>query len=141
MNADRRLPKPFAAVVWDVDGVLLDSEPLHYRALLRVCHRFGATVSNAENEALLGLGLPEVWELLARRHRFPISRDAWLAAIVDDYIEHLDGPLRRPGACEAVAEIDRRGLPQGCVSTAERRIVLANLAAAGVLESMLCRIA
>jgi beta-phosphoglucomutase-like phosphatase (HAD superfamily) len=132
---------PFAAVVWDVDGVLLDSEPLHFRALLEVCRRHGVSVSDRENEGMLGWSLPEVWELLSGRHRFFVSREAWLREIVDEYVARVDGSLTRPRARETIAEIERRGLPQGCVSTAERRIVLANLRAVGVLDLLRCRIA
>ncbi len=132
---------PFAAVIWDVDGVLLDSEPLHFHALLEVCRRHGVSVSDHENESMLGWSLPEVWEMLSSRHRFGVSREAWLLEIVDQYLARVDGSLTRPRVCRTIAEIERRGLPQGCVSTAERRIVLANLRAVGLLDLLRCRIA
>jgi HAD superfamily hydrolase (TIGR01509 family) len=37
-----------AAVIFDLDGVLIDSEPLQYKAYTRVLARFGVTVSAAE---------------------------------------------------------------------------------------------
>ena len=36
----------FQAVAWDIDGTLIDSEPLHHEALVAACQHLGSDVSD-----------------------------------------------------------------------------------------------
>lgn len=122
------------AVVWDIDGVLIDSEPLHLEALRETLATDGLSVSDRDNAALLGLSLYGVWEFFRRHHGLRASYDAWAERIEDHYVAHVEGAMARPGAVERIVELTERGVPQACVSSAERRIVDANLAALGVAD-------
>ncbi len=51
-------------VIFDLDGVLLDSEPLHVEATNRVLHRFGKHLTVEENARFMGLADPEYWAAL-----------------------------------------------------------------------------
>ncbi len=50
----------FRAVAWDIDGTLIDSEPLHQRALVAASAALGVDLSDLEPEAFRGVH--------ARRH-------------------------------------------------------------------------
>ncbi|MCS6924734.1 MAG: HAD family phosphatase [Candidatus Binatia bacterium] len=63
-----------AGVIFDLDGVLIDSEGLYYRAYSEVLQRYGVTVSRREYE--------EYWiargcgpEYIVAKHRLPITPD------------------------------------------------------------------
>lgn len=56
------------AVVFDLDGVLVDSEPIHLRAANRVLARYHARVTADEYRAYIGLGETATWRDWRTRH-------------------------------------------------------------------------
>lgn len=55
----------FKAIIWDVDGIIVDSEPVHYRAFAEVAQRFGAELSWPEYlETYIGYDDRDVFHLL-----------------------------------------------------------------------------
>jgi HAD superfamily hydrolase (TIGR01509 family) len=116
------------AVVWDIDGTLIDSEPAHHAALMQVSARYGAPVAE-DDPRFLGMAMENVFDVLAPHYPAGLSRQAWLDEIVAVYVSLAARlpPLR--GAREAVQALKRAGVPQACVSNSVRRIVDANLAA------------
>jgi HAD superfamily hydrolase (TIGR01509 family) len=116
------------AVVWDIDGTLIDSEPAHHAALMQVSARYGAPVGE-DDPRFLGMAMEDVFDVLAPHYPADLTLQTWNEEIVAVYIElapHLP-PLR--GAREAVLALKRADVPQACVSNSVRRIVDANLAA------------
>ena len=59
-----------------------------------------------------------------------------MSEIIDYYVDNVDGSMARPGARETVDMLAANGVAQAAVSTAARRIVLANLEAVGVHHAM-----
>lgn len=61
---------PFDAVVFDLDGVIVDSEPRHERAFLRVFEEIGYAVDHGMDfAAYLGRSDRALWEDFIARHR------------------------------------------------------------------------
>ena len=127
---------PFAAVAWDVDGTLVDSEPRHHRALLRASRLFGVTLDHLPDEAYRGIHMLDVWKELRGLYPAKLTRDEWLAAINAEYIADRVAMQPMPGAVEAIRALSAAGIPQVCVSNSNRAIVVANLEAIGVGELM-----
>ena len=78
----------FRAVAWDIDGTLVDSEPLHQRALQQTCAALGVDLSDLADDTFRGIHMHDVWEALKPRFPESVSRDAWLAAVERFYVEH-----------------------------------------------------
>jgi beta-phosphoglucomutase-like phosphatase (HAD superfamily) len=57
-----------AAVVFDLDGVLLDSEPHHFRAASRVFAAEGKVLSQAVYRKFIGCGAQETWTAWKMQH-------------------------------------------------------------------------
>ncbi len=55
---------PACCVIFDLDGVILDSEPLHVEATNQVLRRFGKHLSVQENAQFMGLADREYWQAL-----------------------------------------------------------------------------
>lgn len=123
---------PLQAVAWDIDGTLIDSEPVHHIALLTVSARYGVDLSSEPEHRFVGRHLGDVWLALAKHYPRSLEQAAWLAEIHDVYIDNLPRLNARPKMVEAVRALHKRGIPQACVSNSERRIVDANLEVLGI---------
>ncbi|MGK3953005.1 HAD family hydrolase [Microbacterium sp. I2] len=118
MNAPR-----LAAVLWDMDGTLVDTEPYWMAAETPLVESFGGTWSHEQALALVGLGLEDS----AR-----IFQDAGVRMSVDAIIDHLtDEVMRqlavtgvpfRPGARELLANLREAGIKTGLVTMSMRRM-------------------
>ena len=56
------------AVIFDMDGVLLDSEPIGYEAMRLVMDRYGAPYDLAQNDEFVGRTSTESFRILRARH-------------------------------------------------------------------------
>ena len=119
----------FRAVAWDIDGTLIDSEPLHQRALVAASAALGVDISDIEPEAFRGVHAIDIWEALKPRFPTGSSFKTWIAAIEGYYVAHAGELEPIPGALEAVRALAAEGVAQACVSNSGRRIVDANIEA------------
>ena len=122
------------AIAWDVDGTLVDSEPLHHRALLAGSAAFGVDLSDLPDEAFRGIHMGEVWKILRPRLPETLGEEQWLATINRHYVDHRHELAVGPGAVETIRRLAEMGLQQVCVSNSGRVIVDANLDAIAVTE-------
>ncbi len=126
------MSKTFRAVVWDVDGVLIDSEPLHLSSLTETCRRYGFDFDAVDNARWLGKSFIDMWNGIAEFRGFGLTYDELHDEIIDLYVSRVHGAMARAPAPELVARLGLRGVAQACASSSPRRIVEANVAAIGV---------
>lgn len=124
------------AIAWDVDGTLVDSEPLHHRALLAGSAVFGVDLSDLPDEAFRGVHMGDVWTLLRPRLPQALAEEEWLAAINRHYVANRHELVAIPQAVETIRALASMGVPQVCVSNSARMIVDANLDALGIAAEM-----
>lgn len=122
----------FRAVAWDIDGTLVDSEPLHHRALLAASKGFGVDLSDLPDMAFRGVHMGDVWKRLQALFPQGLAEQDWLDAINRHYIEHRHSLTTMPGAVETIRMLADLGIPQVCVSNSCRAVVDANLDAMGI---------
>jgi HAD superfamily hydrolase (TIGR01509 family) len=122
----------FRAVAWDIDGTLIDSEPLHERALAEASAALGADLSDIAPDAFRGVHALDIWKALKPRFPASLAFKTWITAIEDDYIANSRHLPTIPGAVEAMMALAARGVAQACVSNSGRRIVDANIKALGI---------
>lgn len=120
------------AVLWDVDGTLVDSEPLHLRALRAACANCGADPADLPAEGYVGLSPREEWSAVKDRLPDGLTRARWMRERDAYYLAHARGLGAMPHALDAVRRLAGAGLAQAAVSNSSRRIVDANLEAAGL---------
>jgi HAD superfamily hydrolase (TIGR01509 family) len=127
-------PHAPAAVIFDLDGVLVDSETIWDEARRALVERSGRTWRHDAQRAMMGMSSVE-WSCYMRDELgVPMPADAISAAVVasleDRYRERL--PLI-PGAREAVMRLAGRW-PLGLASSANRSIIELVLREAGLVD-------
>ena len=122
------------AVLFDMDGLLIDSEPLWLEAETAVMARLGADWTTADQAQLLGGSLVRTVRYLlgkATRPASPGQVAEWLMTRVTELIRDRGVPLR-PGARELLAEVAAARLPHALVTSSERGFMDAVLARTGL---------
>jgi sugar-phosphatase len=118
------------AVLLDMDGTLVDSDAAVERAWVSWCHRYGVDTAAA---LAVAHGRPAAGTIRELR---PDLDDAEVAAgaqyQLDLQYDDLDDVVALEGMPELFAALDRRALPWAVVTSADRRLAAARLAAAGV---------
>jgi HAD superfamily hydrolase (TIGR01509 family) len=119
------------AIAWDIDGTLVDSEPLHQDCLMEVARHYGINIDD-DPAQFVGISSSDIWRLLQRREPTGLSLEEWSDAIISAYVARVSEVQPFPGAVEAVAGFHAAGFAQCCVSNSSRTIVDANIGALGI---------
>lgn len=122
----------FRAIAWDIDGTLVDSEPLHHRSLIAASRDFGLDLAAREQSDFTGMHMADIWELLADAFPAGTKGEDWRRAIRAHYAAGIGTLTEIAGARETVARLAELGLRQITVSNSGRTVVDANLAAIGI---------
>ncbi len=120
------------AVFWDMDGTLVDSEPLHDAALVSAMRSVGLEAPADLHERVLGKTAAFVYDMMRDEFGLTLPFDEWIALKYDYYMANVAGLQPRPGAIEIYQELRALGVPQAVVSNSDRLIVDANLGAVGL---------
>jgi len=120
----------FKAVVFDMDGLLLDTEVLWQKAEEALFAAHGGVFSHADKMHVIGTSFDFTARYFAERLGEPPERGPEL---VDEMTETMYAAVKRevagrPGALELVARLRGR-VPLGLASNSPRRLVDAALAA------------
>jgi HAD superfamily hydrolase (TIGR01509 family) len=119
-----QLPK---AILFDHDGVLVASEPLHWAAWEKLLSELGIPYNGAEMRMFIGKTAPEIMMMLLNRYlpgwdpaKYNLTD---LARRKNDYyLEAAKSQLKPyPGVVEGLGWLKERGVKLGVVSNAKRR--------------------
>lgn len=122
------------AVYWDMDGTLIDSEPLHERALLSALRSAGVEPPADLHARVIGQAARPVYEVLRDQFGLDLEFDDWIARKYGHYMEHAPKLLPRSGAMEIFRDLKARHVVQAIVSNSDRMVVDVNLRAVGIHE-------
>lgn len=123
-----------AALLLDMDGTLVDSEPVHFRAHQRFLATQGIAVSEADLLGNIGKGDEVFFSDLARLAGIACDPAAWVVAktaLLHDLYRSEGLPLR-PGVQELLAQAFASGVPCMVVTNSGRETARIALEAAGL---------
>ncbi|MFC7928351.1 HAD family hydrolase [Streptomyces cinereoruber] len=112
-----------AAVLFDMDGTLVDTETLWWDATEEVAARLGHRLTAADAPEVVGRAVEDTAAHLVRATG--MSGTAGVAsALTTAFRRRVDaGAPLRPGAGRLLAELDREGVPFALVSASPRSVV------------------
>lgn len=124
------------AVIFDVDGVLVDSEPLHLDATNRVLAKYDKQLSAEDNTAYLGMDELSYWKALIERFDLDADPEALgRERITLALVLIREGILSLPGVAECITGLLMRGLRLAAASSSSREVVDAILQELGLKAS------
>ena len=124
---------PIAALIFDMDGLLVDSEPASEAALRRFLHSHGHELSLDTVTGALGRRLPEAIAVVAEVYTLPGTLDDLVAAFDALRLEALRGAVvAMPGAPAILDWAAANGVPCALATSSFRHQAEAALAEAGL---------
>ncbi|MGI8587142.1 MAG: HAD family hydrolase [Chloroflexia bacterium] len=121
------------AVIFDMDGVLLDSEPLHHAAMNAVLASYGYSVEDAEFSDYIGDSSENAWRAVISRRALPGDLADWVARYGDAVcavISECGAPM--PGLQALLEDLRQDGIPMAVASSSPMRWVETSLDRIGV---------
>lgn len=117
-------PAKPAAVLWDMDGTIIDTEPLWIRTEHAMLERYGLSMTPDEELSLIGSGLTAAAQLF-QRIGVPLTSDEILAEWSAGVIQGIRDtePEWMPGAVEMLTSLQEHGIPNVLVTMSLRSIV------------------
>lgn len=123
----------FRAVVFDLDGVLWDGEPVYYAAFNVVLEPLGHHLPEDEYEQIIGSSVEAAWAWVLDRFRINESPDDFYRKYDAAVLAMLKEPVEPlPGVRDLIAELKRRGFRIAVASASLRQWVDATLEGIGL---------
>lgn len=118
-----RIDNAPAAVLWDMDGTLIDSEPLWLDVEVAMLSRYEIELTDEVRDQLIGSGLraaAQLFQGLGVAMSVDEILDEWTRGVIAGL--HELGPAWRPGALELLADLRAQGVPSALVTMSVRPI-------------------
>ena len=131
------------ALIFDFDGLILDTETTLLRSWEEIYSEYGISVSLPEWAGLLGTSTdpPEAYEIIEKHIGEPIDRESIRARRTQRELELLKSEEVMPGVVDIIVEARARGLRLGVASSSDRKWVDGHLMKLGLhahFESIRC---
>lgn len=118
-----------AAVLWDMDGTLVDTEPYWIDTEFEIAERHGGTWSEAHALNLVGNDLLESGRYIREHMGIDVSPEQIVEELLDGVVARVERSVPwRPGAVDLLLRLVEAGTPCGLVTMSYERFVAPILA-------------
>lgn len=118
------------AVIFDLDGVVVDTAKYHYMAWKRLAKQYGYDFTEEDNEQFKGVNRIRCMELLAEMVGLKLSSDE-MTGLADmknswyvEYISNMNSEEILPGFMDFVTEIHRKGYKTALASASKNAAIV-----------------
>ena len=126
------------AFIFDMDGVIIDSEPLHSRVKMETFAHFGLPFDEGDLAQYMGRTSVDIFsDVLKKEHRTDVSVQEIVNYKHAHYLElAVGGALEAiPGSLELIARLRAAGVPLALATSSWRRVVDAILVQFALTEA------
>nr|WP_272950302.1 HAD family phosphatase [Nocardioides cynanchi] len=112
----------FAAVLWDMDGTLVDTEPYWMDSELALAKRYGGTWSREQALQVVGFDLLDAARLMRPQMGIDLAPEQIVEQLLDDVVARVRREVPwRPGARELLASLRTADVPCALVTMSYTR--------------------
>lgn len=106
------------AVLWDMDGTIIDTEPQWFEAEVALARRHGGTWSQAMGDRLVGLALPDSIRIFRDLAGIRAPAEQLITEIIQEMVRLVRTGAAgwRPGARELLTSLERHEVPCALVT-------------------------
>ena len=113
--------KSVTHVIYDMDGLLLDTESLHEKVNSEVAQRYGKTFTTEAKMAIAGRPTLDSARILVNFLQLPMTAEEYLTER-NRLLYPLYGTAKvLPGTVELIRHLDKHNIPQAIASSSSRR--------------------
>lgn len=122
------------AVIFDMDGVISDSEYVNILAKHKLLQSLGIEVDWNYHDQFLGTTYEFMWEKMKEEFHLPeeVSDYVQAAESQRDKLILRDGLRPIPGVVELIQRLYRAGIPMAVASSSSKRNIISNLSMLGI---------
>jgi HAD superfamily hydrolase (TIGR01509 family) len=121
-------PRSFAAILFDMDGTLIDSEPIWFAVMRSVITDFGGDLPDHAHVELHGIDRAATTELLRNRYGLTGPAERYWDRVSEELVAALASANAMPNAASWVESAATAGQPRALVSNSPRSMIRASLA-------------
>ena len=112
--------QPIEAVIFDMDGVLADSEPLYHLSMNQVLQAHGHSLTDEDNRIILGTTVIHTWKWLKDRFGLDGELEEWIGVYDRIILKNLKENVEpSPGLYDLLDSLKTRGLCIGLASSSQ----------------------
>ena len=108
-------------VIYDMDGLLLDTEPFYTQATQAIVSRYGHTFDWSLKSRMIGKKAIDSARILVETLRLPIKPEDYLRERESMLVELFPTAKAMPGARRLTEHLAHHGIPQAVASSSHRR--------------------
>lgn len=107
------------SVIFDLDGVIIDSEPLHYEVNLLIFNRFNVKISDEEYLSFIGKSNKQIWTYIKEKNNIGIDTDELVDMQLKENINYLHKYDLKPidGVYKLIKDLKEHDIPLGVASS------------------------
>ena len=126
----------FKAVIFDMDGVIVDSEPLHIKAERRTLAPFGLDISDEEFHAYMGQTPRILLNGMIKKYNLNTSIDDLYAVHIQNLLSlYRDEVEPIPGALDLISQLKEYGVSLALASSSDMNLIKVVMEKFGLTET------
>ncbi len=129
-------PKELTAVVFDMDGTMVDTESIYHTAWRNVATNLGYTLDNATLKQTTGKRMADCYAIIHAALGASFPMDLFQERWWDEWFAHAEtyGIARKPGLDQLLNLLDAHNIPKAVATSSAREEAIYTLNRAGIAD-------